>query len=764
MQRPSSIRPSARRVAPAVLLAATCACGKPAVDPAAGAGASEPAAAAGESAVPNSGTSLAPKAATGSRLSPKNASGYRWGSVTMGGGGFVSGLIPPRDRAGAWYARTDVGGAYRYDANAKTWVPLLDWVSDEQTGFLGVESIALDPSEPSRVYLLVGISYFHQGKTAVLRSNDFGASFEMSDVTSQFTAHGNGMGRQSGERLAVDPGDAAVLLVGTRSRGLFRSEDRGKSFRHVDGLKVSTTPNGNGIAFVLFDPRTSGAGPGPRRVYLGVSRPGSESLFGSTDGGLTWKPIAGQPTAFTPQRAALSSQGALYVTYGNGPGPHPTSSDAMDRGAVWKLDTATGAWTEITPLRGAENRAFCGISVDAQDPERLLSTTVNTYLPQPWGNGDRLFLSTDAGATWTDLVKSERVRMDANGFPWIQGHSIHWAGSAEIDPFDPERAFVVSGNGVFMTDDLSAAPATWKFQVEGLEETVPLDAVSMPGGPFVSVIGDYDGFVHGDLARSPERGKHSPAMGTTRSLAIAAQKPSTLARVGKELYLTTDAAAHWTLVPRPIREEGGKLALSADGGVLLLSSQSVVHRTSDAGKSWTRASGLTFEAAPAADEVDASAFYAYDPKSGAFYASADAGQSFRRTAELAPGGGDRIRAVPGRRGEVWVPLHEHGLWRSTSAGSEFERVASLASCQAVGFGAPAPGRDFPAVYVWGAIPGGPRGVYRSDDRGASWLRVNDDAHQYGGPGNGQFVLGDANVYGRVYMSTAGRGIVYGQLE
>jgi hypothetical protein len=66
------------------------------------------------------------------------------------------------------------------------------------------------------------------------------------------------------------------------------------------------------------------------------------------------------------------------------------------------------------------------------------------------------------------------------------------------------------------------------------------------------------------------------------------------------------------------------------------------------------------------------------------------------------------------------------------------------------------------VYIWGRVSGGARGVYRSIDGGNTWLRINDDTHQYGGPGNGQFVIGDANVYGRVFMSTAGRGIVYGQ--
>jgi hypothetical protein len=54
-----------------------------------------------------------------------------------------------------------------------------------------------------------------------------------------------------------------------------------------------------------------------------------------------------------------------------------------------------------------------------------------------------------------------------------------------------------------------------------------------------------------------------------------------------------------------------------------------------------------------------------------------------------------------------------------------------------------------------------RGIYRSTDAGASWIRINDDAHQFGGPGNGQFVNGDMNTEGVVSMSTVGRGVVYG---
>jgi hypothetical protein len=676
----------------------------------------------------------------------------------MGGGGFVSGVVPSRLERGLIFARTDVGGAYRWNEAERTWVPLLDWVSENQTGFLGVESLALDPSDAERLFLLVGIRYFNGGKTAILRSSDRGASFSVTDVTRQFSAHGNGAGRQNGERLAVDPADGRILLAGTRQNGLFRSADRGESWTRVAALDVTSTPDDAGIAFVLFDAGAGTLAGASRRVYVGVSRSGADNLFVSEDAGASWQAVAGQPTDFAPQRAALAG-GVLFVSYGNGAGPSPTPADAMDRGAIWKRD-AQGGWTEISPLRGAQNRAFGGISVDASNPARLLATTINTYQRQPWGYGDRIFLSTNAGQSWTDLFGANRITMDTDGFPWIEGQAIHWAGSIEIDPFDPQRAFVTSGNGLFLTEDLDAPSATWSFAERGLEETVPLDAVSVPGVPLISAIGDYDGFVHADLDVSPVAGRHAPAIGTTNAIAAAAGRPERLARVGAGLFLSNDGGKSWSEAARPTNDTGGRLALSTDGSVLLWSAGNAVRRRDDAG--WSVATGLPSALFPVADQVNASKFYAYDPRSGSFYLSSDAGRSFSVASSLPGGGAARIASVPSVEGDVWVALAGGGLSRSQDSGHGFARIASVDSCSAIGFGAAAPGRAFAAVYIWGAA-GGVRGVYRSDDAGGSWLRINDDAHQYGGPGNGQFVLGDRNQYGRVFLSTAGRGISVGEL-
>ncbi len=705
-----------------------------------------------------------PPSATPCTAETANAAGYCFRSVAMGGGGFVSGIVTSPLQRNLIYARTDVGGAYRWDEPTGSWLPLNDWVAENQVGMLGVESLALDPSDPSRLYMLAGISYFDGGKTALLRSDDYGGTFDVFEVTSQFRANGNGPGRQNGERLAVDPNDGSILFVGTRDSGLFQSRDRGATWARVAALPATTTSTGSGIAFVLFAPGSATIGGATGTLYAGVSESGAPSLFVSTDAGVSWSPVAGQPTAYAPQRAAFSPIGELYVTYGNGAGPSPTETHPMDAGAIWRLDPATGTWTDISPLRGGGNRAFGGISIDPRDPSRLLATTINTYDEQPWGYGDHIFSSSDGGASWVDLFGEDRMNMATGGIPWIAEHAIHWAGSIEFDPFDSERAFVTSGNGIFMTRNVSANPSTWSFAARGLEETVPLEAVSLRGGPLVSVIGDYDGFVHDDVATPPAAGTHQPTMGTTAGLAVAALAPERVARAGRRVFVSSDGARSWTEVVSPGGRNNTRLAYAADGSVLLLGTGMSVFRSADQGQSWSTATGINFNNGhPAADGLNPNKFYIYNPAGGAFLVSNDAGQSFTTSSTLPGGGARRLRTVPGVEGDIWIALQGSGLMRSVDSGSSFQRLAGVDSCRAVGFGAAAPGRSFPAVYIWGAVSGGPRGIYRSDDTGATWARINDDAHQYGGPGNGELITGDENVYGRVFMSTAGRGLIAGDL-
>jgi hypothetical protein len=64
-----------------------------------------------------------------------------------------------------------------------------------------------------------------------------------------------------------------------------------------------------------------------------------------------------------------------------------------------------------------------------------------------------------------------------------------------------------------------------------------------------------------------------------------------------------------------------------------------------------------------------------------------------------------------------------------------------------------------AVYSSGRVAG-VDGIFRSDDSGASWVRINDDRHQFAS--TNEAIAGDPRVYGRVYLSTNGLGIPYGE--
>ncbi|HEY9107929.1 MAG TPA: exo-alpha-sialidase [Roseateles sp.] len=690
---------------------------------------------------------------------------YRWGNVAIGGGGYVPGVIASQTQQHLFYARTDVGGAYRWDHASGRWAPLLDFVSEDDVGLMGTESLALDPKDSAVLYVLAGTSYFSNGKTVVMRSTDYGATFSrITDVSAQFRVHGNGMGRGNGEKLQVDPGDSNVLYAGSRNNGLFRSTDAGATFTRLASLPVTTTPNEAGISFVLLDP-TSVAGGRAQRILVGVSRLGTvgPNLYRSDDAGATFTAVPGAPAGLMPQRAALASDGNVYITFANGGGPHGTAQEAMNSGQVWRYRVAGGNWTNVTPA--GMNTAFSGVTIDPKNPQRLLVSTINTWMQQGNAWGDQFFLSINGGASWTNIVQ-RGFALDPGGVSWIAGNSIHWASSIEFDPFDTKVAWVTSGNGVFRCNDIDATPATWTFAVRGLEETVPLGLVSVPGGPLLSTIGDYDGFRHTDIdAYAPI---HTPRVGTTTGLAVAPANTSVVVRAGSnKLYRSADTGVTWMQVPA--QATTWLVALSADGKTLLHTTTSggsnLTYRSTDftsASPAWSTVIGLSGSAArPVADPLKANKFYGYDSSDGRVLVSTDGGASFTTAATLAAGGSALLRAAPDREGDLWAPLNGGGLSRSIDSGASFTKLANVGHCGAVGFGKAMAGASYPTVFIWGEANGGKRGLYRSTDAGTSWSRINDDTHQFGGPGNGQFVVGDMNAEGVVYMSTVGRGIVSG---
>jgi hypothetical protein len=215
---------------------------------------------------------------------------------------------------------------------------------------------------------------------------------------------------------------------------------------------------------------------------------------------------------------------------------------------------------------------------------------------------------------------------------------------------------------------------------------------------------------------------------------------------------------------------GSFITVSQDGETLLASSGTGIFISRDKGTNWTASTGLFDGARPFADRVAPVTFYALDNANAKIYTSTDSGATFTakpvtglpqggaaRGGRGGGGGGPRIKASFGRAGELWL-ASGGSLYRSTDGGATFALSSSNISVQNFAFGKAAPNRENPAIFATGTV-GGVQGIFRSDDNGASWVRVNDDQHQFGG--SPSVMTADPRIYGRVYIGMNGRGIQYG---
>ena len=164
---------------------------------------------------------------------------YSWTNAQIAGGGFVPGIVFNQTERNLIYARTDIGGAYRWNEAGQSWTPLLDWVGQNNWGYNGVLSIAPDPVDTNRVYAAVGMytNDWDPNNGAILRSSDKGNTWQI--TTLPFKNGGNMPGRGMGERLAVDPhNNRNVYFAAEGGNGLWRSTDFGATW-----AKVTAFPN-----------------------------------------------------------------------------------------------------------------------------------------------------------------------------------------------------------------------------------------------------------------------------------------------------------------------------------------------------------------------------------------------------------------------------------------------------------------------------------------------------------------------------------------
>lgn len=756
-------------------------------------------------------------------------SSMNWDTLNIGGGGFVSGIITGDDQM---YARTDVGGAYRYDYEQKKWVQLLDFLTEADRGFLSVDAMCIDPNDDDTLYLLCGCAYFSDARTVVFRSHDAGETFEEIDVTDLIQVHGNGYGRQTGEAIAVDPDDPNIIYCGgdvtAGDSALIMSKDGGDTWNPVEGydklglfeysIKWPTWTehmarsvaddeylNVNGIATIQI---TDG------KVYVGTSVKGKANLHVADVGSDDFKPLSEDlPTEQMPSRINLDADGNLLITYINGL--------MFDRGTgyAFKYNPKTDELKDITPTEGVVtntkklNVGYGAVTSDPKDANKLVATTCAQWYSQSWTAdawernaiawGDRFFKSEDGGETWTEITPGNTAYWDGpllanylqdGGHSWIRDKAIHWSGCIALDPRNSDQFWVVSGNGVFTCEDTWAECPNIYFAPDGIEEVVSLDFISRPGKDPVSVIGDYDGFYHnadGTATQlTPSMNKLTSTTASTAGIAYCPANPDVMVRLSEGSamgYYTTDGTT-WQELPN-IPCSGAKAAINQleDGTYrILVSSSGKISYTDDFGKTWSTAStsdSLSSTIWMCVDEKNPQYVYAYGYyyNSSYFYSkpapditdaryvlmvSDDYGKTFKNGQTICQydqcDGAYRIAYLD--EGTFAIAAGYYGAYLVTDYGKTVTKMDNVSYCKTMGYGAAEKAGDPYTLYMYGKpADSDPEGIYRSTDCGKSWVLINQN-HLYGGTGNGNYLVGDMNTFGTVYMSTVGCGIVVGTLE
>lgn len=468
-----------------------------------------------------------------------------WQTVPLGGGGYVIGLVEHPGGGGPLYCRTDVGGAFRWNAASGQWVSITDTIVPVSTvgasGLTGIPSIAVDPGDSNVVYVAAGGIY--SSVHGIFASDNQGATW--TQINSSIVMDGNGGFRTVGERLAVDPNNPDILWYGSSQDGLQKGTRSGGvwTWTQVPGASVpfGQVASGDkaGVTFVACDKNG-----GSTIVYAGVydSVGTTGGVYMSPDG-TTWSPVPGMAVA-RPGRGQVAANGTLYVTAGTA--------------GVAKL-LRGGTLTAITPTAGVNYR---GLAVAPGDP---VGETV--YVAEQTSNQyGKIYRSVDGGLHWTtqylNFNNLNYARAEPDGTPSLTGY---WFGSVAallVSPANANELWASDFFGVYRAQDAqnlgTANGCFWHVLQKGQEETV-VESLKVPpaGAALMLGVADVGGFRYMDTAARPSGAAgntfRTPSGGSTIGLDFSEANPTVWART-------------WVNGPH----DSGSGAASGDGGVTWL--------------------------------------------------------------------------------------------------------------------------------------------------------------------------------------------------
>ena len=645
-----------------------------------------------------------------------------------------------------------------------------------------IEPIAVDPDNPDTIYAGGDVT---AGKSALIKSTDGGKSWK-----------------------PVEGYDKLGLFSGELKYPMWTDH----MVRGTEPTKEYNQQNGIGCVYIEGG-----------KVYVGTSVKGEANVHVASVKDDKFEAVTALPHDNYPLSITSDHNGNLFFTYIAGLAFAGASGGAykynIASGKAEKLSVSDNSIGMIEVDSKDPNKLFartCGVFSDQWFGEEWIQDDPNT--PENDGTiawGDHFFRSDDGGKTWQDITpgagetdystgkgvkKFVSLPMSLGGYDWIYGKACHWGSSIVIDPRDPEgdRLLLTSGNGVFACDNAwDEMGVQFYFQPDGVEECVSLDFYSTVDGLDLSAIGDYDGFIHENVDDIPEQ--YKPNMGSTSAITVCPQNTDVWARTANgdgnntgSGYYTLDRGKTWKAFKPACT--GGKLSITelSKGKYRIINSSAkgAVSYTDDYGATWKTCSGIKASKTvyTLVDPKDAKTVYAVgaqyneywssdmskkeptlDEAHYSYYISEDYGATFTET-RICPYNWELTwkfeeTGDPAYLGNGTIAFAgaNQGMFLISDKGKTVTKLDTVSYAKCVGYGAPEKSGDPNTLYMYGKPEkDDPEGIYRSQDSGKTWVCINTD-HLYGGTGNGNYLVGDMNEFGKVYMSTVGCGIVYGEL-
>jgi photosystem II stability/assembly factor-like uncharacterized protein len=372
-------------------------------------------------------------AQTGSPAVPDNFySAMQWRCIGPHRGGRVLAVSGVRGEPYTFYFGAVAGGVWKTIDAGRTWTPIFD-----SQPIASIGALAVSTSNPDIIYVGTG--------EADMRSDiSYGAGmYKSTDAGRSWSFIGLADTRQIG-RVLVDPKDPDIVLVAALGHGFGPNTERGV-YRTTNGGKtwtrVLSKDENTGAIDLAYDPDNS------RTVYASlwnVRRPAYSTyapitgpgggLYKSTDGGASWKEIAGHglPTG------TLGRIGVDVVAGQHGKRVYALI-DAGKASGLYRSDDGGDEWTLVSTEPRILGRGwyFGEVRSDPKSPDVVYVSNVSLYR------------STDGGKNFKAI----------RGAPGGDDYHSLW-----IDPENPLRMISGVDQGTIITVNGGKTWSSWYNQ------------------------------------------------------------------------------------------------------------------------------------------------------------------------------------------------------------------------------------------------------------------------------------------------------------